>query len=41
MYRSFKMGRKSGSLSEDRVTSLLEIGFQFREDLSEAEHADA
>ena len=32
MYRSYRLGRKSGSLTEDRVNMLSKIGFQFREE---------
>lgn len=32
MYRSYRLGRKSGSLTEDRVNVLSKIGFPFREE---------
>lgn len=32
MYRSYKLGRKSGSLTEDRIMLLVQRGFEFRDD---------
>jgi len=31
MYRSYKLGRQSGSLSDERVVLLVEHGFVFRD----------
>lgn len=32
MYRSYQLGRKSGSLTEDRIMLLVQRGFEFREE---------
>ena len=32
MYRSYKLGRQSGSLSDERVVLLIKHGFSFRND---------
>jgi hypothetical protein len=32
MYRSYKLGRQSGSLTDDRVVLLIKQGFVFRND---------
>ena len=31
MYRSYKMGRQSGSLTDERVVNLIKHGFTFRD----------
>ncbi len=32
MYKSYKLGRQSGSLTDERVVLLIKHGFTFRED---------
>ena len=33
MHRSYRMGRQSGSLSEERISMLTDHGFKFRDEL--------
>ena len=33
MHRSYRMGRQSGSLSEERILMLTDHGFEFRDEL--------